>query len=145
MTSPYGFSKNREVAITGMAGLAALSVTHWMRENIADPEPVVAFALGMMPNLAASFAMPLVLASLFPRTSGIPVTVQSRRSYLWILLFTVLGLLGWELVQIRSEHFVFDLYDIIATGIGSILAYLAFGWHLRVFDTSRREVTRSED
>ena len=94
-----------------------------------------------MPNLAAAFAMPLVLASFVPHTSGIPVTAQSRRTYLWILLFTALGLLGWELVQTRSERFVFDAYDILATGFGSILAYLAFGWHARGFEVSRREAT----
>jgi hypothetical protein len=132
------------LSTTGIVGLAALSATHWMRENISDPPPLLAFALGVMPNLAAAFAMPLVLASFFPHTSGVPVTVQSRRTYLWILLFTALGLLGWELVQTRSERFVFDAYDILATGFGSILAYLAFGWHVRRFQVSRREATRGE-
>jgi len=132
------------LSTTGIVGLAALSATHWMRENISDPPPLLAFALGVMPNLAAAFAMPLVLACFFPHTSGVPVTVKSRRTYLWILLFTALGLLGWELVQTRSERFVFDAYDILATGFGSILAYLAFGWHVRRFQVSHREATRGE-
>jgi glycopeptide antibiotics resistance protein len=115
--------------MTGMGGLAALSATHWMRENISDPAPILAFALGVLPNLAAAFAMPLILASFVPLISRMPIMVRSRRTYLWLLLFTMFGLCGWELVQTRSDRFVFDVYDILATGLGSFLAYLAFGWH----------------
>jgi hypothetical protein len=123
----------QRLSITGIVGLAALSGTHWMRANISGPAPVLGFALGVMPNLAAAFAMPLILASFLPRTSSIPVTVSSSRMYLWVLLFTTCGLCGWELVQTRSDRFVFDAYDILATGVGSLLAYLAFGWHARGF------------
>lgn len=114
--------------MTGMGGLAALSATHWMRKNVSDPAPVLSFALGVMPNLAAAFAMPLILAGIVPRISSDPVTVSSRRAYLWMLLFTTFGLCGWELVQTRSDRFVFDVHDLLATGLGSFLAYLAFGW-----------------
>jgi len=122
------------LSATGIIGLAALSATHWLRENAADPGPTLAFALGVMPNLAAAFAMPLVLASIAPRTSRAPITVASRLTYRWILSFTTLGLCGWELIQTRSDRFVFDIYDILATGIGSILAYIAFAWHARRFE-----------
>lgn len=118
------------LAITGMGGLAALSATHWMRKNVSDPAPILSFALGVMPNLAAAFAMPLILASFFPGISRIPITARSRRAYSWILLFTASGLCGWELVQARSDRFVFDVHDILATGSGSFLAHLAFDWHL---------------
>ena len=124
---------SQSLSITGMGGLAALSATHWMRKNISDPAPVLAFALGVMPNLAAAFAMPLILASLVPSISRIPVTAGSRRAYAWILLFTSAGLCGWELVQTRSDRFVFDVHDLLATGLGSFLAYIAFGWHARRF------------
>jgi glycopeptide antibiotics resistance protein len=110
-----------------------------MRENISDPPPVIAFALGVIPNLAAAFAMPLVLASFVPRTSAIPVTARSRRTYLWVLLFTAFGLCGWELLQTRSDRFVFDAYDILATGFGSFLAYFAFGWHASGFEVNSHE------
>jgi hypothetical protein len=55
------------LALTGMLGLAALSATHWMRVGVPEPGPMLAYALGVMPNLAAAFAMPLVLASFFRR------------------------------------------------------------------------------
>jgi hypothetical protein len=133
------------LSTTGIVGLAALSAVQWLRENIADPAPVLEFVLGVMPNFAAAFAMPLVLASFFPSTSGTPVTVRSRRAYLWILLFTTVGLFGWEFLQARSESLVFDVYDLLATALGSCVAYLAFGWHASGFEAgmSRRRAARS--
>jgi hypothetical protein len=130
------------LSATGIIGLAALSATHWLRENVADPGPVLALALGVMPNLAAAFAMPLILASFTPRTSRPPITEVSRVAYLWVLLFTTCGLWGWELIQTRSERFVFDVYDILATGCGSLLAYIAFGWHARSFEVKEHEAHR---
>jgi glycopeptide antibiotics resistance protein len=124
----------QRLSMTGIIGLAALSATHWMRENISDPASSLAFALGVMPNLAAAFAMPLLLASFVPLPSRTPLTVSSRRAYLWVLVFTTCGLCGWEVVQARSERFVFDVYDIIATGCGSFLALLAYRWHASTFN-----------
>ena len=113
-----------------MAGLAALSATHWMRENVLDPSPVLAFALGVLPNLAAAFAMPLILASLVPLSAGAPDSSQGRRTYVWILAFTAFGLCAWEFIQARSNRFVFDTNDLVATACGSALAYLAFRWQV---------------
>jgi hypothetical protein len=122
---------SQRLALTGMGGLAALTGTQWLREHVRDPAPAAGFALGVMPNLAAAFAMPLVLASFFPSISGTPITVRSRRTYTWILAFTLTGLCGWEFVQTRSERFVFDLNDLVATVLGSLFAYGAFAWHAR--------------
>ena len=121
------------LSATGIIGLAALSATHWLRENVSETGPTLAFLLGIMPNLAAAFAMPLILASFTPRTSRTPVTKASRRTYILVLLFTTIGLCGWELIQTRSDRFVFDIYDVLATGLGSTLAYWAFAWHARRF------------
>jgi hypothetical protein len=129
----------QRLAATGIIGLAALSATHWLRENVSDSGPVLAFALGVMPNLAAAFAMPLILASFTPRTSRTPITEVSRLAYIWVLSSTTLGLCGWELIQTRSERFVFDVFDILATVFGSILAYIAFDWHARGFQAKEHE------
>jgi hypothetical protein len=129
----------QRLSITGMGGLAALSATHWMRGNILDPSPVLAFVLGVLPNLAAAFSMPLILASLVPLSSHTPDTVKFRRMYLWILVFTAAGLCSWEFIQMRSNRFVFDTNDLVATGFGSILAYLAFRWHVSGSRVSTRD------
>lgn len=130
MTSPQTISQR--LALTGMGGLAALTGTQWLREHVRDPAPAMGFALGVMPNLAAAFAMPLVLASFFPSIARVPITTRARRWYVRLLGFTLLGLCGWEVVQTRSEQFVFDVKDLVATACGSLFAYGAFGWHARV-------------
>ena len=112
----------QRLSITGMGGLAALSATHWMRGNILDPLPVLAFVLGVLPNLAAAFSMPLILASFVLLSWHTPDTAKFRRTYLWILVFTASGLCSWEFIQVRSNRFVFDTNDIVATVFGSILA-----------------------
>lgn len=122
-----------------MAGLAALSATHWLREHVLNPSPVLAFVLGVLPNLAAAFSMPLILASLVPLSSGPSDTAQGRRTYVWILAFTTAGLCSWEFIQARSNRFVFDTNDLVATACGSILAYLAFRWHIDRFRDSTRD------
>lgn len=121
----------QRLSITGIAGLVALSVTHWLRANVHDPAPALSFVLGCMPNLAAAFAMPLIMATFTARTSKPPITQVSRRAYLGVLAFTTLGLLGWELVQTRSARFVFDVNDIAATFVGAVLAFFAYGWLVR--------------
>lgn len=125
------FDLSQRLAATGIIGLVALSATHWLRENVTDPGPWLAFALGVMPNLAAALAIPLIVASFSPRTSQAPVTKATRRAYVLVLSGTTCGLWGWEFIQARSERFVFDSYDILATGVGSILAYAAFACHAR--------------
>jgi hypothetical protein len=130
------------LSATGMIGLAVLSATHWLRENTSGSGPVCSLLLGVMPNLAAAFAMPLILASFSPHTARTPATKYSRLRFSWVLLFTTLGLCGWELMQARSNRFVFDVYDILATGLGSALAYLAFSWHARRNDAREYETIR---
>jgi hypothetical protein len=121
----------QRLAATGMAGLAVLSATHWARDHVADPGPLLASALGVMPSMAAAFAMPLIVASFTRQTSTAPITRASRVAFARLLAFTTLGLLGWELVQTRSAAFVFDTHDLLATVVGAMLAHVAFVIHTR--------------
>jgi glycopeptide antibiotics resistance protein len=111
-----------------MLGLALLSATHWARGAIRTPGSALGFALGVLPNFAAGFAMPLILASLLPAASGTPVPRSARRRFLFLLAFTTLGLVAWEVIQSRSDRFVFDLNDIAATLLGAMLAYAGYAW-----------------
>lgn len=115
----------------GMIGLAALSATHELRDRMTEPEPLLALSLGVMPNLAAAFGMPLILASFMTPAAGLPDASACHRAFRRVLAFTTLGLCGWELAQTTNPRFVFDVADLIATGLGSALAYLAFTWQLR--------------
>jgi hypothetical protein len=51
-------------------------------------------------------------------------------------------LCGWEVVQIQSDRFVFDTYDMLATAFGSFFAYLAFRWHASGFEVRSYEAAR---
>jgi len=125
------FDRQMRLSVTGMIGLALLTATHWVRENISEQGAVLALMLGSMPNLSASFAMPLIFASFKRSESQAHITHGTDRSFIWILLITTLGLLIWELMQMSNERFVFDVNDIIATGLGALLAYIAFVWLAR--------------
>jgi len=114
------------LSLAGMAGLALLSATHWARGAFPHPSSAVAFALGVMPNFAASLAMPLVLASMLPSVSAEPPTPLAKRQFLLLLLFTTVGLCAWELVQTQSARFVFDVNDIAATVIGAAFALIIY-------------------
>jgi hypothetical protein len=117
------------LSLAGVLGLALLSGTHWARESIPHPGGALAFALGVLPNLAAAFAMPLILASFLPSISGKPPSENARRKFVLLLSFTTLGLCSWELIQTFSQRFYFDLNDLAATLAGAVLA---FGTHARL-------------
>lgn len=125
-------SLSARLSLAGMLGLAVLSAAHWARSAFPAAGSTLAFALGVLPNLAAGFAMPLILASLLPATSRTPRSCSSSRSFLFLLLFTTLGLCVWEVVQSRSDRLVYDPNDIAATLLGAILAYASYGWQSRV-------------
>lgn len=119
------------LSITGMAGLAALSATHWLRRNILVPGDVLGFVLGVLPNLAAGFAMPLIVSSIVPGVSRATDTIHARSNFLRVLLVTTAGLFAWEVLQARSARFVFDPFDLAATVLGATLAFIAFRIHAR--------------
>jgi hypothetical protein len=110
------------LSLTGMLGLAALTATHWLRAHGIPSGPVLSFVIGVTPNAAAAVAMPLILASILPSASA----PNGQRAFLGILAFTTAGLCVWEFVQAFNRHFVFDVYDLTATGVGSALAYRAY-------------------
>lgn len=125
---------DQRLALSGVVGLAALSAAQLLREQITSPLPALGFALGVMPNLTAAFAMPLILASFLKQTRHAHDTAQARRAWTRVLLFTMLGLSAWEFVQTLSDRFTFDPLDLIATMIGAITAHGLFGRLLAAAD-----------
>lgn len=119
------------LSLAGIGGLALLSGTHWARGAFPHPTSTLAFALGVLPNFAAAFAMPLVLASMLPSISAEHPTRLGRRQFMLLLLFTTLGLCAWELIQTQSSRFVFDLNDLAATVAGAVLAFVLYSITVR--------------
>lgn len=112
----------------GMFGLALLSSTQWARENMSSTNTLFQFFLGVSPNIAAGYAMPLILASFVPKVVKNENKSEAHKIYLFVSTFTTLGLIVWEFIQVNSKNLYFDRNDIVATFIGTFLAYISYLW-----------------
>lgn len=137
MMSKFGFELKMSFAVwlaaMGMLGLALLSATQWARVNVAVTNSFFQFFLGVAPNVAAGYAMPLILASFVPKVVNKPGQDESRRVFLLVLAFTTLGLVVWEFIQTNSRNLYFDVNDIVATLVGAFLAFLSYLWLCRAY------------
>lgn len=110
-----------------LGGLALLSTGQWLRAT-GDAGAVPAWLLGSWPNLAAAFAIPFVWLSCLlaidpPRSDRGP---RERRTMAAGLAVTGIGLAAWETVQLALPRARFDWLDLAATGVGLVLAALAY-------------------
>lgn len=117
-----------QLAAMGMLGLALLSSTQWARENTAIDNAVFQFLLGISPNIAAGYAMPLILSSFIPKMAKPENKSEAHGIYLFVSAFTTFGLIAWEFIQVNSKNLYFDYNDIGATLAGTLLAYLSYLW-----------------
>ena len=112
----------------GMLGLVLLSSTQWARENVSSNNSLFQFFLGVSPNIAAGYAMPLILASFTQKVVKNENKSEARKIYLFVSAFTTFGLIAWEFIQVNSKNLYFDTNDIVSTFIGTFLAYIAYLW-----------------
>lgn len=126
------------LALSGMLGLAALSVTHWLRDRGGVPGAIGGFVLGVMPNLAAGYAMPLVLSAMVRGIAAAPTAVASSRGFARMLAFTTIGLVAWEFLQLSPGRLRFDPFDIVATAVG---AWGALRTHRRLLARASEPLT----
>ena len=151
--SKFGFENKISFAILlsamGIIGLALLNVTQWARVNISVSNSLFQFLLGIMPNVAAGYAMPLILASFVPKVVKNTNKGESRKVFSFVSTLTTLGLIVWEFIQIDSKNLYFDINDIVATFGGVSLAFLVYLWLSKVKtsneqDTYSQTVTKNE-
>ena len=117
-----------QLSLMGMLGLALLSSTQWARENISSNNSLFLFFLGVSPNIAAGYAMPLILASFVQKIVKNENKGEAHKIYLFVSAFTTFGLIAWEFIQVNSKNLYFDTNDIIATFVGTFLAYISYRW-----------------
>lgn len=112
-------------ALVGIGALALLSTVHWLRETHSAWPPIGSFLIGVMPNVAAAIAMPFVFIGIWAdqRPNAAPATLW--RWFLAALIISFAGLIAWELLQLGPKGLVFDVNDLAATLVGTIIA-LAF-------------------
>jgi hypothetical protein len=116
------------LAAMSMLGLGLLNATHWARGNFAVTNSIFEFLLGIAPNVAAGYAMPLILASFMPKVAKNENKDEARKIYLFVSAFTTFGLIAWEFIQVNSKNLYFDTNDIVATFVGTLLAYVSYLW-----------------
>ncbi|OYY63586.1 hypothetical protein [Sphingomonas sp. 28-62-11] len=107
--------------LIGIGGLALLSLTHWLRSLNGDWPSVVSYLIGVMPNVAAAIAIPFVFMGIWAdQRKDAPVGVV-RRWFFPTAAMSLAGLIGWELIQRGSGGLVFDVNDLGATVVGTVI------------------------
>jgi glycopeptide antibiotics resistance protein len=106
-------------------GIGLIFLVRYFREN-TQPPYIIAYALSSAPNLIAAFFQTPACLSFFWS-----IFSKSSNDYLWFFISAFVNLLivlGWEFCQLRLNYWVFDINDIIASFLGSLL--FLFCWPL---------------
>lgn len=111
--------------LAGIAGLALLSAVHTLRDSVVRPI-TGDYLLGVLPNFAAAIAITFVLLGIWADHTKAPSFKAAQRAFIAAASISGIGLTGWEIVQRTSSRFVFDRDDLMATGVGLIVATLIF-------------------
>ncbi len=112
--------------LAAIAALSLLSCVHWIRDQgILLGNPAQWF-VGVAPNFAAAIAINFVLLSFWADQKPGTEFDTLRRRFLVCAGVSGGGLTGWELIQMTSTRFVFDLSDLLATLCGILIATLVF-------------------
>ncbi len=115
------------LALVGILGLSLLSLGHWVRENVQVQQAGIRYFLGVLPNFAAAIAMPFVIMSVWADQDEARNAVPD---YAWRFrlsaAFSFFGLVAWEFLQLRGPRLVFDTDDLVATAVGTAVAFAAF-------------------
>ena len=112
--------------LVGLGALALLSLVQWLRQQHRIPGHVGQYLLGVGPNFAAAIAITFVLLSIWTDQQRGADAALTRYRFSVCAAISGVGLIGWELVQSTSRHFVFDGGDILATLVGIAAATIAF-------------------
>ena len=112
--------------LAGIGGLALLSFVHWARGATGDLPEAANALLGVLPNVAAAIAIPFVLLGMVADSKKSATPAEIRRWFHGLLLFSVMGLIGWEIIQRTSANLVYDNADIAATIAGAVLSAIIF-------------------
>ena len=108
--------------LVSIGALATLSFVHWARERPKPESEILLYLLGVLPNITAAVAIPFVLLGIWADQNVVASYSRAKRSCSIAVLFSTLGLIGWEFLQQGSRNMVFDPHDIGATVLGSCIA-----------------------
>ncbi|OYW21884.1 MULTISPECIES: hypothetical protein [unclassified Sphingomonas] len=112
--------------LVSIGALALLSLVHLMRGIDREWPPIVAYLMGVMPNIAAAIAIPFVVLGYLADQRKTAPPAAFRRWFYAAATVSLIGLIGWELLQRRSTGLIFDVDDIGATFVGTMIAVMLF-------------------
>ena len=113
--------------LVGIGALTLLGLVQRSRTLSFDGPEIVHFLIGVLPNLAAAIAIPFVFLSIWVDQKQEANPLAIRRYFFILTLVAGVGLIAWEYLQKSSRYLVFDYYDIAATVLGLVVAWLLFG------------------
>lgn len=113
-----------------LTSFSSILIVHIVRAAHLSLSHFPAFLLGIAPNFLASIGLPFLLVTLVDTLSEkrmiMNVSLLTKKLVLYCFIVCV-GLLLWELVQNLFWQYPVDIMDILASFVGSILAYFV-GW-----------------
>jgi hypothetical protein len=107
-------------------GLGLVLAAHVAR-SVAEPaSPIASVLLGSLPNFGAGLALPFVVTNAQDLFGRRPWLTGLRFCVVCAGAFAVLAL--WEYVQLAAWRYQFDTNDVVASGVGAVLAALIGAW-----------------
>jgi hypothetical protein len=122
-------AERRDAIVGGvvvLVGLGLVLATHVAR-SVAHPSGlVVSVVLGSLPNFGAGLALPFVVTNA-QQFLGLRVWLGTLR-FCILCAGAFVALTLWEYVQLVAWRYQFDMNDVVASGVGAVLAALVSVW-----------------
>lgn len=113
---------NRFFFVFSMLGMGLVLLTHLVRPSLVDPQPLIGFVFGVLPNFGAGFGVPSVLSIMVIRFLQIRnKPFQLRRVFWFASLVSLVGISIWEFTG-----GTIDANDLWATLAGTGCSCLTF-------------------
>jgi hypothetical protein len=122
-------AERRDATVGGAAvlvGLGLVLATHVARSVAHPSSPIASVLLGSLPNFGAGLALPFVVTNAQQFFGRRPWLTRLRFGVVCVGVFGVLAL--WEYVQLVAWRYQFDTNDLVASGVGAVLAALIAAW-----------------
>jgi putative flippase GtrA len=107
-------------------GFGLIGLTYLFRENLLQKNEFLDNLLGVMPNLAGSFATPYLLLFLFAAYRKNSDLLGRGRIFIFINLFTFATCILIEYLHLWLNIGGFHQEDLIASFIGMVISLLSF-------------------
>jgi len=115
--------KRRGSLASGIVGLALILLAHIARPLLGPQESTLAVFWGSLPNFGAALMLPYAIASALGALGG--QTSRGIQSVFAVCIMAFASLAFWESIQLLAWGYPFDWKDILASGFGVALVWLA--------------------